>query len=291
MYQTICQAESIKFIINLYLNLLSTYQKAQSPRAAPLSKLGNTFNKNSISVQSVLNSLQNGKCSLIFSNLVCHIFSSANPRVLIVSLIVHKNYSYNPNKHSLILYLSTFSPSYFCIQQSLQVFFLPQPFNYIRLRQATSVQGSLLRTGTVLIFVFSLKVQTEITGFTITDSSSLRLRKLVYCRQLSLMKMLAIRMENRLIHLLLYPQPIVITSIPYLHHHKNSHSPINQLHSLILILSLAFSYTTHVPLHSSVFKYSPLTIEFELPSNQEVKHSPHILQLGHSNNKKTKKRD
>ena len=48
MYQTICQAEPIKLIINLYLNLLSTYQKAKSPRAASLSKLDTAFNKNSI---------------------------------------------------------------------------------------------------------------------------------------------------------------------------------------------------------------------------------------------------
>ena len=60
--------------------------------------------------------------------------------------------------------------------------FLPQPFNQFRLRQATSEQGSLARTDTVLISVFSLKVWTEITGFTITDSLSLRFRKLVYSR-------------------------------------------------------------------------------------------------------------
>ena len=48
IYQTICRAEPIKLIINLYLNLLSTYQKAKSPRAACLSKLDTTFNKNSI---------------------------------------------------------------------------------------------------------------------------------------------------------------------------------------------------------------------------------------------------
>ena len=161
--------------------------------------------------------------------------------------------------------------------------FLPQPFNQFRLRQATSEQGSLARTDTVLISVFSLKVQTEITGFTITDSLSLSFRKLVYSRQLSLMKILAIRIENHPIYLLSYPQSVVITSIPYLYHHKNS-----QLHNLIFILSLAFSYTIHVPLHPHVLKYYPLTIEFEIPSNQEVKHSPRILELRHSNNTKKK---
>ena len=48
MYQTICQVKSVKFIINQYLNVLSTYQKAESPRAASLSKLDNTVNKNYI---------------------------------------------------------------------------------------------------------------------------------------------------------------------------------------------------------------------------------------------------
>ena len=37
-----------KYIINLYLNLLSTFQKSESPRASFLSKLDNTVNKNSI---------------------------------------------------------------------------------------------------------------------------------------------------------------------------------------------------------------------------------------------------
>ena len=79
--------------------------------------------------------------------------------------------------------------------------------------------------------------------------------------------MLAIRMENHPINFLPHPQPIVITSIPYLYHHKNSHSSINQFHNLIFILILAFSYTIHAPLHSYVLKYSPLTIEFEVPSD------------------------
>ena len=58
MCQTICQAKPIKFFINLYLNLLSTYQKAESPRAASLSKLQNTFNKSFIF---------NTKCAKLFT--------------------------------------------------------------------------------------------------------------------------------------------------------------------------------------------------------------------------------
>ena len=75
--------------------------------------------------------------------------------------------------------------------------------------------GSRVRAGTVLISPCFLKVQMVITRLTITDSLSLGLRKLVYCRLQSLMKMLAIGMANYIIHLLLYPQLIAITSIPY----------------------------------------------------------------------------
>ena len=54
MYQIICQAKQIKFIIKLYKNqniLLdnhATYQKAGSLRAASISKSHNTVNNNSI---------------------------------------------------------------------------------------------------------------------------------------------------------------------------------------------------------------------------------------------------
>ena len=66
--------------------------------------------------------------------------------------------------------------------------------------------------------------------------------------------MLAVRMTNHPIHLLLYLQPIVITSIRYYDHHKNSHSPEKQLLGLIVILSLAFLYTIHAPLHPYIYK-------------------------------------
>ena len=55
-----------------------------------------------------------------------------------------------------------------------KMFSLPQPLCQFRLPQATKVLGGLLRTAT-----FFLKVW---TGLTITDSLSLRLWKLVYCR-------------------------------------------------------------------------------------------------------------
>ena len=56
---------------------------------------------------------------------------------------------------------------------------LPWPF---RLHQRTKELWSLVRNPIVLISPFFLKVWTLITGLTITNSLSLRLRKLVYCR-------------------------------------------------------------------------------------------------------------
>ena len=64
-----------KFIIKLYINHNTlfvkhgTYQKSESSRAAPLSKLGNMFINNSIKCH---NYLQNGRCSFIFTTLLEH---------------------------------------------------------------------------------------------------------------------------------------------------------------------------------------------------------------------------
>ena len=120
-------------------------------------------------------------------------------------------------------------------------------------------------------------------SLTITDFLQLRLRTLVYCKQYSLRKMLKIRIANRPIHHLIYPQPTVITSI----HHKTSHSTGNQVLSRnnfypkIYILI----YYSSASLHPHVQKQSPATI-FRVPSNQEVRHSPITMKLGHSNKPK-----
>ena len=119
----------------------------------------------------------------------------------------------------------------------------------------TYEQGSLLRTEAALVSLIFLKLQ---TGRTITLSP--RLKKLVYCRQQFLMKMFSISVENHPIRLLPQSQPIVTTYIPYYYHHKNSHSPINQL---ISILTLAFSYTIML-LSTYMFRSTPL-----LPLNLE----------------------
>ena len=61
-------------------------------------------------------------------------------------------------------------------------FFLPQPFSQFRLPQGTRELSSITRTDTDdLIFLFFSKVWTMTAGLTITDSLSLRIRKLVYC--------------------------------------------------------------------------------------------------------------
>ena len=116
---------------------------------------------------------------------------------------------------TLTLHLSRFSPP---SNLNQKIFSLPQPFSQFRLHQGDRESGSLVKTYHCfnLSFFFSFfRVQAVITGLTITDFLSFRLRKLMYCRQWSLMKILAVGMENHPIHLLSYPQPIVITSIPY----------------------------------------------------------------------------
>ena len=79
-----------------------------------------------------------------------------------------------------------FFTSLFCVQPSknstLKIFSLPHPFCQFRLPQGTRELGSLVKTDTVSISPFFLKVWTAITGLAITDSLSVRLRKLVYCR-------------------------------------------------------------------------------------------------------------
>ena len=194
--------------------------------------------------------------------------SSVNFHLPIPPLLVHKIILTIPNNTPYIC-LINFAPPYFCVQLSQQsaqkIFLYFQPICQFRLRQETRKLGSLVRTDSILVShllpqcmvsdnrAHCLSVWSVITGLTITDSLSLRLRKLVYCRQQSLIKMLAIRMANHPIHVLSYPQRIA----------QQHTSPGNQLHSLMLIPNLS---------------------QFRIPSNQEVTQSPCTLELGHSNN-------
>ena len=99
------------------------------------------------------------------------------------TLTCSQNHPYNPHQHSLPLYLNNFSPLYFCVQPSQQSapksFSLPQPFIQFKLHQGARELGSLVRNDTDLISLFFLKVWAVITGLTLTDSLSLRLKKLV----------------------------------------------------------------------------------------------------------------
>ena len=89
-------------------------------------------------------------------------FTSVNFQLPIPALFVRQ-------QHSLFLYLS---PTIYTKK------ILPKSTN----PRDQWVTGSLVITETVLISPFLLNIWTVITGFTITDSSLLRLRELVYCR-------------------------------------------------------------------------------------------------------------
>ena len=120
--------------------------------------------------------------------------TSDNFHLFIPPLLVRKIILTIPIKTPFLQTSSTVHLSTICTKICSQ----SQPFSRCRLRHEPGSQGVL---------------QTVITGLATTDSLSLRLRELVYSNQQSLIKMLAIRMSNHPIHLLSYPQPIVITSI------------------------------------------------------------------------------
>ena len=182
-----------------------------------LSKLANTVNSNTItlsSIQCMLNSLLNRRCTFIFTPLLMHAISptsllihpstSVNVDLPISALPVHKIiltiptntsflytsaifhfpiFAYNhPNslhrKH--FPYLSHLANSG-CIKGPGSIGVL-QPFSQFRLHQGTSELGTLVRTYTVLISPFFLVVWAVTTVLTIIDFLSLRLRKLLYYR-------------------------------------------------------------------------------------------------------------
>ena len=127
-----------------------------------------------------------------------------------------QNPPYHPHQYPFPLCLSNFSPPFFWVLSSQQstpkIFSLLQPFFQFRLRRGTRELGSLVRTDTVLISPFSLKVWKVVTGLTITDFLSLRLRNLVYNKSSNNTTWCV---TNHPIHLLPYSQTIVITSIRY----------------------------------------------------------------------------
>ena len=105
----------------------------------------------------VLNSLQIGRCSLIFTALLMHtttltISTKIFLRLILASLFRPELFIKSFLQSLLTLPSSVpqhFSTPYVCVQQSVQVFSLPQPFSQFRLNQGTSKQGSLVRTDTI----------------------------------------------------------------------------------------------------------------------------------------------
>lgn len=115
-------------------------------RAASTSKSGNSVNKNSILIQSVLNSLQNVRSFFILHYVhqsACSYNHRCNPQqqsllllwLLFISLFYlptcSKNHPYHLHQHSPPLYLSHFSAPYFHTTISMipnkKYFPLPQP--------------------------------------------------------------------------------------------------------------------------------------------------------------------
>ena len=155
-------------------------------------------------MQSKLNSLKGGRCSFIFHHPTCsynhpynHNQQSPSLLQLILTSIFHlatcsQNHSYNPHLHYLPLYLNQSLPRYFYIQQSLQSPLKTiSPTLTIQPIQAVlrAQWASLMWTDTFALFhcfrkaLSFPKAWTGITALTITDSLSLRLRKLVQAFQ------------------------------------------------------------------------------------------------------------
>ena len=78
IYQTIWQAKPIKFIIKLFTNhhtlwiRHATHQKAKSLRAAFFWSQTTRSTTTLFSIQSMLSSLRNGRCTFIFTTLLVH---------------------------------------------------------------------------------------------------------------------------------------------------------------------------------------------------------------------------
>ena len=111
------------------------------------------------SIQSMLNSLEIGRCSFIFTSLVVHttpIISTKNTFLYFSqfsspysTLTCSQNHPYKPTS-TPFLYISAIFHLPFFAYNHLH-FLPPHPFSQLRVRQGTMEPGSLVRTGTVLI--------------------------------------------------------------------------------------------------------------------------------------------
>ena len=143
----------------------------------------------------MLNSLENGRCSFISTTL--HLPPLQSLPKICSSISVNFLFSISPLfVHKIILAIPTNTPFYYSTTVLTSLLFTynhPQNlhqkhFLYLRqfiqfsLSQKTRDLGSIMRTDTFLISSFFVKVWKMIAGFTIADSLSLRLRKLVYSK-------------------------------------------------------------------------------------------------------------
>ena len=188
IYQTIFKAKPIKFISKLYTdyNTLwikqATHQKADSLTTLSSIQSNTKYAKFSDRHSSIFTTLLVHTTNTTISTknpFVC--FSQFSPHYF--TLTCSKIHLYNPHQISLPLYLSNFLSLSFCLQPFQPS--MPKIFSQFKLRQGPSelgsLVGSLLRTYTVVISPFYLKVWVVITGLTITDSQWVRPRKLIYC--------------------------------------------------------------------------------------------------------------
>ena len=135
-------------------------------------------------MQRLLNSLQNGKCSFIFTTLLVHTTNATISTKSRSSTSVNFHYPlWTLLVHKIILAISTDIPFLYIsvvfhlpvlVQLSQQskpkIFSLPQPFRQFRLNQGTNELGSLVRAGNVLIPSFFLKVRAQTHWFLLAQT-------------------------------------------------------------------------------------------------------------------------
>ena len=157
---------------NTLLTKHSSHQKAESLRGASRSTA--TLSP----MQSILNSLQNDRCSFFFTTLLMHIttpynlYSKSVPLLWSIFISPFQPYFFtkSPLQSPLTIFPSMpqqfFNSLFLCTTQHCKsiIISLPQPFSQFRLRQGTRELGSLKRTDTALISPFLLKASTIVTG-------------------------------------------------------------------------------------------------------------------------------
>ena len=130
---------------------------------------------------------------------------------------VHKIIIAIPTNTPFLYTSATLHPSNFCVQPSQQsapkTFSLPQPFSQFRLHQGTRELVSLVRTEADLIsplLVVDSDNRAHNPWFPIAQVQKIGVLQVVISDEL-----LAIGIANHPIHLLSYPRPVIMSSIPY----------------------------------------------------------------------------